>query len=58
MSQRASFKGNKASLPSKPCAGCARQMSWRKRWAKNWSEIKFSSDECRQRKALKECANA
>jgi hypothetical protein len=43
-----SFKGNKASLPSKPCAACGRAMSWRKRWAKNWSEVKFCSDACRK----------
>ena len=26
-----SFKGNKQSLPSKPCLGCGRAMTWRKR---------------------------
>ncbi|MES2980471.1 MAG: DUF2256 domain-containing protein [Pseudomonadota bacterium] len=41
------FKGNKASLPSKPCAACGRDMTWRKRWAKNWAEVKFCSDACR-----------
>jgi hypothetical protein len=45
-----SFKGNKASLPSKPCAACGRMMSWRKRWAKNWAEVKFCSNACRQRR--------
>jgi hypothetical protein len=44
-----SFKGNKASLPSKPCVACGRPMSWRKRWAKSWSDVKFCSDACRQR---------
>jgi hypothetical protein len=29
-------KGNKQSLPSKPCAACGRPMTWRKKWAKNW----------------------
>ena len=58
MSERASFKGNKASLPSKPCAGCARPMSWRKRWAKTWNEVKYCSDECRQRKTVKASADA
>ena len=42
------FKGNKASLPSKPCAACGRPMSWRKRWARSWDEVKFCSDACRQ----------
>jgi hypothetical protein len=44
-----SFKGNKASLPSKPCDACGRPMSWRKRWAKNWTDVKFCSDACRRR---------
>ena len=48
-----SFKGDKASLPSKSCVACGRTMSWRKRWAKNWGEVKFCSDACRQRKDLK-----
>jgi hypothetical protein len=42
------FKGNKAALPSKPCVACGRPMSWRKRWARNWDEVKFCSDACRQ----------
>ncbi|PTT75854.1 DUF2256 domain-containing protein, partial [Pelomonas sp. HMWF004] len=23
-------------------------MSWRKRWARNWDEVKFCSDACRK----------
>jgi len=42
------FKGNKAALPSKPCVACGRPMSWRKRWAANWDEVKFCSDACRR----------
>lgn len=45
------FKGNKASLPSKPCVACGRAMSWRKAWAKNWAEVRYCSDACRKRKA-------
>ena len=44
----AAFKGNKQSLPSKPCAACGRPMSWRKRWARSWDEVKFCSDACRK----------
>lgn len=44
----AGFKGNKAALPSKPCAACGRPMSWRKRWAANWGAVKFCSDACRR----------
>lgn len=46
--QTASFKGNKQSLPSKPCVACGRPMSWRKRWARSWDEVKFCSDACRR----------
>jgi hypothetical protein len=42
------FKGNKQALPSKPCVGCGRPMSWRKRWARSWDEVKFCSDACRK----------
>lgn len=46
-----SFKGNKSTLPSKPCQVCGRDMTWRKSWAKNWDEVKYCSDACRSRKA-------
>ena len=44
------FKGNKASLPSKTCIVCGREMTWRKSWAKNWDEVKYCSDACRAKK--------
>jgi hypothetical protein len=42
------FKGNKQSLPSKSCVTCGREMTWRKKWAKNWNEVKVCSDACRR----------
>ncbi len=45
------FKGNKQSLPQKPCAACGRPMTWRKRWRNNWAEVKYCSDACRAAKA-------
>ncbi len=52
MSQHdAGFKGNKSSLPSKPCVACGLPMTWRKRWAKNWAEVKFCSEACRRKPA-------
>jgi len=38
--QSGGFRGNKSTLPSKPCARCGLAMSWRRRWAKNWDELK------------------
>lgn len=49
----AEFKGNKAFLPSKVCAACGREMTWRKSWAKNWEAIKYCSDACRKQKPTK-----
>lgn len=48
-----SFKGNKSSLPSKLCAACARPMTWRKAWAKNWADVLYCSDACRKNKPPK-----
>ncbi|MFN5724962.1 MAG: DUF2256 domain-containing protein [Burkholderiaceae bacterium] len=45
--QATGFRGNKAHLPSKPCATCGRAMTWRKAWARNWDEVKHCSDACR-----------
>jgi hypothetical protein len=41
------FAGNKSFLPQKPCLVCARPMTWRKKWEKNWDEVKYCSDRCR-----------
>lgn len=50
MPEKSGFKGNKASLPSKPCVACGREMTWRKSWAKNWADVKYCSDACRAQK--------
>lgn len=39
------------SQPSeKPCARCGRTIEYRKKWARNWDEIKYCSDKCRNAK--------
>ncbi|NWK79869.1 DUF2256 domain-containing protein [Aquitalea sp. LB_tupeE] len=45
---KSSFRGNKSSLPSKPCAACGKPMSWRRKWARCWDEVKYCSERCRQ----------
>ncbi|MFY7943583.1 MAG: DUF2256 domain-containing protein [Crocinitomicaceae bacterium] len=45
-----SFKGNKSYLPTKHCQGCKKEFSWRKKWEKNWNEVKYCSDKCRKSK--------
>ena len=47
------FKGNKANLPQKPCVVCGRSYTWRKKWAKNWEEVKYCSKACSMLKSTK-----
>ena len=49
----ATFCGNKAALPSKPCMQCGRAMSWRRSWAKNWAEVRYCSEACRRAKVAR-----
>ena len=46
-------KGNKSYLPYKDCATCGKPFSWRKKWERNWDEVKYCSERCRRNK-LKE----
>jgi hypothetical protein len=47
---RPGLKGQKAALPTKPCATCGRPMSWRRAWARCWDEVRHCSDACRKRR--------
>ncbi|WP_082029768.1 DUF2256 domain-containing protein [Ruegeria sp. ANG-S4] len=38
----------KSDLPKKICATCGRPFSWRKKWSKVWSEVRYCSDRCRR----------
>lgn len=40
----------KSDLPTKTCPVCNRPFTWRKKWEKNWDDIKYCSDACRKRK--------
>lgn len=35
-------------LPAKPCARCGRRFTWRKRWARDWDQVRFCSERCRR----------
>jgi len=37
----------KQHLPTKICVVCNRPYTWRKKWEKNWEEVKYCSDRCR-----------
>ena len=35
--------------PAKPCAACGREITWRKKWARDWDAVRWCSDACRRR---------
>ncbi|WP_372973847.1 DUF2256 domain-containing protein [Muriicola sp.] len=35
-------------LPTKTCKYCGRPFSWRKKWEKNWDEVRYCSERCRR----------
>ena len=39
----------KQHLPQKICVTCSRPFTWRKKWARDWENVKFCSDACRKR---------
>ena len=37
----------KSTLPQKTCAACGRPFAWRKKWARDWDQVKTCSDRCK-----------
>ena len=44
------MKIKKKHLPKKICIVCKRPFLWRKKWEKNWLEVKYCSQRCRLNK--------
>jgi hypothetical protein len=46
--------GGRAKAPSerdsKVCARCGRPFTWRKKWERDWAEVRYCSDKCRMGK--------
>ena len=42
----------KADLPTKICAVCGRPFAWRKKWARDWDDVRFCSDRCRGNRSV------
>lgn len=36
--------------PEKTCESCGRRITWRKKWARDWSAIRYCSDGCRKQR--------
>jgi hypothetical protein len=37
----------KGDLPTKICAACGRPFSWRRKWARDWENVRYCSQRCR-----------
>lgn len=38
----------KPHLPSKQCPVCAQPFAWRKKWARDWHNVRYCSERCRR----------
>nr|WP_121442452.1 DUF2256 domain-containing protein [Alkalispirillum mobile] len=38
----------KSHLPEKQCATCGRPFTWRKKWARDWAQVRYCSQRCRR----------
>ncbi|MBT5256140.1 DUF2256 domain-containing protein [Alphaproteobacteria bacterium] len=38
----------KQDLPSKTCPVCVKPFLWRKKWAKDWDNVRYCSERCRR----------
>ena len=34
--------------PTKPCLACGRTITWRKKWERDWDEVRYCSQGCRR----------
>ncbi|WP_084153809.1 DUF2256 domain-containing protein [Simplicispira psychrophila] len=35
-------------LPEKLCQHCDRPFTWRKKWARDWEQVRYCSERCRR----------
>lgn len=40
----------KSDLPSKICETCGLPFTWRKKWERDWGNVRYCSDRCRKGK--------
>ncbi|MDX1634197.1 MAG: DUF2256 domain-containing protein [Marinobacter sp.] len=43
----------KPHLPSKTCPVCQRDFNWRKKWARDWPNVRYCSERCRRTGAVR-----
>jgi hypothetical protein len=40
----------KSDLPTKICLVCNKPFTWRKKWRKDWDNVKYCSERCQRNK--------
>lgn len=45
---------HKPHLPSKLCPVCQRPFTWRRKWAKDWENVRYCSERCRRQRTRAE----
>ena len=40
----------KGALATKTCLACGLELAWRKKWARDWDQVKYCSERCRRNK--------
>ena len=53
------YQGNlsmrkKSDLPTKTCLCCGLPFTWRKKWERDWEQVKYCSERCRRTGATAE----
>jgi hypothetical protein len=43
----------KNGFPPKICATCGLPFEWRKKWARDWENVKYCSEKCKSAKEIK-----
>jgi hypothetical protein len=41
-------RARKQDLLAKPCVVCGRTITWRKKWERDWEQVRYCSDGCRR----------
>jgi len=39
---------HKQTLPSKDCEHCQHPFSWRKKWTRDWEQVRYCSERCKR----------
>ncbi|WGK65128.1 DUF2256 domain-containing protein [Croceiramulus getboli] len=48
---------SKKDLPTKICAACGLPFTWRKKWERDWEQVKYCSERCRRTKSNTHAGN-